>query len=81
MLMLPLLLQAQHDWQRPDCSVSAQRWVPVPHLGFIVACRFALPLGHDEATLNSMLSLAIAYIDLLGTYRLSPEQKKRADKV
>ena len=53
----------------------------MPHLGFILSCRFALPLGHDEATLNSMLGLAIAYIDLLGTYKLSPEQKKRADKV
>ena len=44
-------------------------------------CRFALPPGHGEPMLSSMLGLVMTYIDLVGTYRLAPDQKKRAEKV
>ena len=47
----------------------------------MLKCLFALPPGHDGALINQMLGLVMAYIDLLGGYKLGPEQKKRSEKV
>ena len=47
----------------------------------VIKARFALPPRHDEAALSSMLGLVMAFVDLVGTYRLGPDQKKRAEKV
>ena len=57
------------------CSRSRRRWVQA--LQFL----FALPPGHSPALLNHMLGLVMVYIDLLGGYKLGPEQKKRSEKV
>ncbi|KAL4424643.1 hypothetical protein ABPG77_002261 [Micractinium sp. CCAP 211/92] len=44
----------------------------------VVRLSFVLPPQGDHATLNKFLALALLLADLLGSYKLSPEQEKRA---
>lgn len=44
----------------------------------VVRLSFALPPRGDAATLDRFLVLVLLLVDLLGSYKLSPEQEKRA---
>ena len=74
---------------RDGCSADAMRCATPaqgcpPRQGSctqVLKFLFALPRGVDTPLMNQMMGLVMVYIDLLGGYKLGPEQRKRSEKV
>lgn len=73
---------AQYWWDAaPACSQAMRLKNPQPPCCQVLRFSFALPPRGRMAELSKLMSAAMHFVDAVGTYKLKPEQRQRAEKL